>query len=39
MRKFIIVLTLAMSYFMVAGTMSADGPPACMSTGTCPWVR
>jgi hypothetical protein len=37
MRKFMIVLTLAMSYFVVAGTMSADIPPTCGAN--CPWVR
>jgi hypothetical protein len=37
MRKFMIVLTLALSYIAVAGTMSADGPPTC-GPG-CPWVR
>lgn len=37
MRKFMIVLTLALSYFTVVGTMSADGPPACGPL--CPWVR
>jgi len=37
MRKLMIILTLAASHFVVAGTMSADGPPACGPN--CPWVR
>ena len=36
MRKFMIVLTIAASYFVAIGTMSADAPPGCT---TCPWVR
>jgi hypothetical protein len=35
MRKLMIVLTLALSYFTVIGTMSADGPPTC--SPTCPF--
>jgi len=37
MRKLMILLTLTLSYFAVAGTLSADNPPAC--GGNCPWVR
>ena len=37
MRKFIIVFTLAVSYFAVAAAVNADAPPSC-SPG-CPWVR
>jgi hypothetical protein len=37
MRKFMLILTLALSYLAVAGTVSATGvPPQC---SPCPWVR
>jgi hypothetical protein len=36
MRKLLMMLTLTIAYFGVAGAMSADDPPAC---NPCPWVR
>ena len=37
MRKLMMLVTLAVSYFVVAGTMNADLPPTCGNQ--CPWVR
>ena len=37
MRKLMIVLTLAVSYFAAVGAMNADVPPQCGPN--CPWVR
>ena len=37
MRKLMILLTLSLSYFAVAGALNAGGaPPSC---DPCPWVR
>lgn len=37
MRKLMLVLTMTIGYFAVAGAMTADEPPAC--DPSCPWVR
>jgi len=37
MRKLMMLITLAVAYFTVAGAMSADQPPTC--DPNCPWVR
>lgn len=36
MRKIMMLLTLTISYFAVAGASVADQPPTC---NPCPWVR
>jgi hypothetical protein len=36
MRKLMMLLTLTLSYFAVAGATNADTPPNC---NPCPWVR
>jgi len=37
MRKLMMLLTLSLSYFAVAGAVDASGnPPTC---SPCPWVR
>lgn len=37
MRKVLIVITMAVSYFVVTGAMNADEPPSCGPN--CPWVQ
>ncbi len=39
MRKLMMVLTLAVSYFAVAAVMNADYPPGCGDTNSCVTLR
>ena len=39
MRKFFMILTLAVSYLAVSGAASADMPGSPQCDPLCPWVR